>query len=224
MKNVTVVFDLDGTLVDTAPDLLAATNHVLASVDAPPVAMEGLRPTISFGARAMIEHGLKLAGQERSAAEVDALLDAFLEHYAQNIAVSSRPYPGAQIVLESLIEVGARLSICTNKREGLSRKLLTELKLLDHFHAIAGRDTLPVCKPDPGHLIGAIILADGNPNRAVMIGDSETDIQTAKTAGIPVIAVTFGYSARPIAEYEPDALADSYGELHQELSRIVATL
>ena len=220
MKHWTIVFDLDGTLVDTAPDLVRATNHVLATVDVPPAPVESIMPAISFGGRAMIGEGLKLAGRTLSESEIDELFAQFVEHYGENIAVESRPYPGAEVLLERFGEIGARLAICTNKREDLSRKLLHELDLLRHFHAVAGRDTLPIHKPDPGHLIGTIILADGNPNRAIMIGDSETDVRTAKTAGIPVVAVSFGYSASPVADFEPDAVINAFGELQPELERI----
>lgn len=224
MKNVTVVFDLDGTLVDTAPDLLAATNHVLERIDAPAIEAGQLRPTVSHGARAMIEKGLELAGRDLTEDGIESLLAQFLSYYDENIAVTSKPYPGAMVLLQSLSTAGARLAVCTNKREGLSRKLLNELSLAEHFHAIVGRDTLPVCKPDPGHLIGTVILADGNPNRAIMIGDSETDVTTAKVAGIPIIAVSFGYSDVPVSELQANGVANSYGELHHELSRLSANL
>ncbi len=224
MHNLTLVFDLDGTLVDTAPDLVNALNHALESVDVAPVALESVRASISGGARAMIEKALAMAQMELAPARIDELLEIFLEHYAVNIATVSRPYPGVVALLERLSELGTRLAICTNKREDLTRRLLRELGLLDHFHGVAGRDTLPVAKPDPGHLIGAIILADGNPNRAIMVGDSEVDIATAKTAGIPVVAVSFGYSARPLSELAPDAIIDGFGELPGHIRRLASRL
>jgi len=220
MKNLTIVFDLDGTLVDTAPDLLNATNHALEAVCVAPVGLEGVRASISGGARRMIERALEISGVELSQTKVDALLEIFLEHYVAHIAVESRPYPGVVALLARLREIGSRLAVCTNKLERPSRRLLHELALLDFFHAVVGRDTLPICKPDPAHLVGSVILADGNPNRSLMIGDSETDVATAKAAGVPIIAVSFGYSLRPIAELEPDAVIDSYGELPPHIKRL----
>ncbi len=114
---------------------------------------------------------------------------------------------------------GARLAVCTNKRADMSRQLLRDLRLLDRFMALAGRDTFPVCKPHPDHLIGAIRMAGGDPARAIMIGDSSTDIDTAKAAGVPVVAVTFGYTDIPVHEQSPDAVIDHYDELIPAIER-----
>ncbi|MBI1386249.1 MAG: HAD hydrolase-like protein [Rhizobiales bacterium] len=224
MRHLTFAFDLDGTLVDTAPDLARATNHALEQAGLSPVELEVILPSVSLGAAAMIETAMRHLGREPKPEEAGALLDAFLRYYEANIAVDSRPYPGAAIVLERLVDLGARVTICTNKREHLSRKLLHALDLARHCHAIVGRDTLPICKPDPGHLIGAIILADGNPNRAIMIGDSDVDVRTAQKAGIPVIGVSFGYSPEPIASYGPDAVIAGYGELEGAVQTLAARL
>jgi phosphoglycolate phosphatase len=125
-------------------------------------------------------------------------------------------------VLKGLSERGTRLAVCTNKREDLSRKLLKELNMDRLFRAIVGRDTLPVYKPDPGHLIGAIILADGNLDRAIMVGDSDVDVATAKRAGVPCIGVTFGYTAAPIATYQPEGLIDHYRDLETRMREVLA--
>ena len=225
MKNFTIVFDLDGTLVDTAPDLMMAVGHVLALVDIPSIDEQGVRNHISYGGRAMIAEGLRLAGRdEASDTDLDRMFDQFVDYYASNIAVKSRPYPGVELVLQGLNEAGARIAVCTNKREDLSRKLLKELGLHPYFHAVVGRDTLPVHKPDPGHLIGSIILADGNPGRAVMVGDSDVDIQTAKKAGIPVVGCSFGYSPVPLEQFEPDAVISGYGGLQDAITAAMKTL
>jgi phosphoglycolate phosphatase len=224
MKNVTLVLDLDGTLVDTAPDLVRATNHVMRSIGAPEAPGEQIRATVSHGARAMIVHALALAGRSMSDPEVDRLLDQFLGYYSENIARDSRPYPDAVEVLSSLAKRGTKLAVCTNKREELSRKLLRELKMDRLFSAIVGRDTLPVHKPDPGHLVGTIILADGNLDRAIMVGDSETDVQTAKRAGIPCIGVTFGYTPTPVATFKPEGLIDHYRDLEERMREVLAAL
>lgn len=213
MQNFTVVFDLDGTLVDTAPDLVGATNHALADLGLPAVGADILRPWISFGAQRMIVEALVHSGEPRPSSDVDRLLTLFLAYYEENIARESRPYPGVMDAIAALAAGGARLAVCTNKRESLSRSLLKALDLDRHFHGLAGRDTFPVCKPHPDHLLGAIRLAGGDPAHALMVGDSDVDIKTAKAAGVPVVAVSFGYTAIPVAELAPDCVIDHYHAL-----------
>lgn len=222
MREATIVFDLDGTLVDTAPDLIHATNHTMRLCGLPPVAAAELRPWIGFGARRMIVEALRYSGHERTDDEIDDLLAEFLTHYSANIAAASQPFDGAREVLKRLRSAGARLAVCTNKREALSRQLLTELDLLDLFDALAGRDTFPVCKPDPEHLFGSIRLANGHPARAIMVGDSPTDIATARAAGIRVVAVSFGYTDVPAEHLGADVLIDHYTQLEQALSDLLA--
>jgi phosphoglycolate phosphatase len=161
----------------------------------------------------MIVEGLNHSSQALPEAEIDRLLDLFLLYYEGNIARESRPYPGVVSAIEALAAEGAKLAVCTNKREGLSRSLLVALDLDRHFHALAGRDTFPVCKPHPDHLLGAVRMAGGDPRRALMIGDSDVDIQTAKAAGIPVIAVSFGYTDVPVSQLSPDRIIDHYDAL-----------
>lgn len=221
MRDLTLVFDLDGTLVDTAPDLIHATNHALLTLGHPPVTGETVRPWISFGARRMIEEALVSLGDSRTDPEIDTALERFLEHYADNIAVDSRPFPGTVAALDRFAARGARLAVCTNKRELLSVSLLDQLRLTAKFAGLAGRDTFPVSKPHPDHLLGAIQLAGGDARRAIMIGDSEVDIATAKAAGVPVVAVTFGYTSVPVADLEPDAIIDHYDELDAAVARIL---
>ena len=222
MRDTTLVFDLDGTLVDTAPDLILAVNHVLTSQGLELVPPERLQPEISFGGRHMIATGLRLRGVSFTETELDTLVDRFLEFYGHNIAVESRPFDGLVDVLEGCLSAGATLAVCTNKLEGMSRQLLDQLGLMRLFRALAGRDTFPICKPHPDHLLGAIRLAGGNPDRAVMVGDSEVDISTAKAARIPCIGVTFGYTHVPVAELGPDAVIDDYAELPAALSRVLS--
>ena len=221
LKDLTLAFDLDGTLVETAPDLIAATNHVLQAQGLAPVAPDVIRDEISFGARAMIEKGLKVSGVVREPSQVDRMLADFLAHYEANIAVHSRPFPHVIDVLRECRAQGSRLVVCTNKREHLSRVLLGELAMLDLFEGIAGRDTFAVCKPHPDHLLGAIKLAGGDHQRAVMVGDSNTDISTAKAAGVPSIAVTFGYTDVPAEELGADAVIGDYRSFHEALTRIL---
>ncbi|MEO1204829.1 MAG: phosphoglycolate phosphatase [Pseudomonadota bacterium] len=221
MNAATIVFDLDGTLVDTAPDLIRATNHVLALKGQPEVDPEFARPWISFGALRMITEAMQRAGLQLSDAEHTSLHDAFLVHYEANLAYSSRPFPGAETLLDHLKTQGAKLAVCTNKRESLSRKLLGELGLLDRFDAIVGRDTLPVYKPDPRHLLEAIIRAGGTPKKSIMVGDSDTDVKTARAADVPVVGVSFGYTQTPMAELNPDRLVHHYDDMHHALSHIL---
>lgn len=213
LRNSTLIFDLDGTLVDTAPDLIHALNHVLASIDCPLATETHIRPFISFGARRMIIEGLAVNGMSMSDEEIDRLLDIFLDFYASNLAVSSAPYPNLAETLDTATKAGALLGVCTNKREDLSLSLLRELELHDRFKAIVGRDTLDVCKPHPRHLTETVARAGGHPARSVMIGDSPTDVKTAKAAGIPVVAVSFGYSEVAPEELGADALIRDYADL-----------
>ena len=222
MRDVTVAFDLDGTLVETAPDLIAATNHVLNRAGLAPMAPEILRPAISYGALAMITKGFAQHGVTLSRADAEAELEQFLAYYTANIAATSHAYPGLEAALDHLAAQGARLAVCTNKRAGMSEQLLSDLRLRPRFAALAGRDTFPVCKPHPDHLIGAIRMAGGDPSRAIMVGDSNVDIATAKAAGIPIVAVTFGYTEIPVHEQSPDAVIDHYDELIPAIERILA--
>jgi phosphoglycolate phosphatase len=216
----TVVFDLDGTLIDTAPDLIAAVNHVLESDGFEPVEHSRLRPVISLGGRCMIEAGLGIRGATYSPHQIDALFRRFIAYYSRNMSVHSRPFSGLEDELDRIAAWGAKIAVCTNKREDLARQLLDELGLVDRFAALAGRDTFPVCKPHPGHLISTIEKAGGEPMAAVMIGDSETDVKTAKAAGIPVIGVTFGYTDVPVTALDCDAVITAYQELPVALDGI----
>jgi phosphoglycolate phosphatase len=221
MERYTIVFDLDGTLVETAPDLVRATNHVLVSCGLSAVPHDALRPIISFGARAMIKEGLRIQGATMSEVETDDLLARFLAFYGDNIAVGSHAFPGLEDALDTLAAAGARLAVCTNKQERPSRQLLDALGLTGRFQAIAGRDTFPVYKPHPDHLTGAIRLAGGSPDRAIMVGDSDTDVKTARAAGIPVIGVPFGYTDVPMTDLGPDAIVSHYDQLVEAVRHLI---
>ncbi|MGE0628851.1 MAG: HAD family hydrolase [Hyphomicrobiaceae bacterium] len=224
MDGLTLVFDLDGTLVDTAPDLICATNHVLGLRNLVPVEGDEVRPYVSFGARRMIEHALSLRSHQLPPEEVDHLLGEFLDFYVDNIAVESRPFELVPELLDAFAGRGLRLAVCTNKQEEMSRRLLTELGLADRFQAICGRDTFPVCKPHPDHLTGAISRSGGSAVRAVMVGDSETDVRTARAAKIPIIGVTFGYSDVSMRDLQADAVIDHYAEFEGALAQILPRL
>jgi len=213
MRGATLIFDLDGTLVDTAPDLVAATNHVLAGLALPGISEHALRPLVGHGAGFMVEHAIGPGAAKLSEEERKRLLDRFLDYYTRNIAVGSRPFEGTVPALERFRGAGAKLAVCTNKTERISRMLLEALGMSGLFSALAGRDTFPVFKPHPDHLLGTIELAGGDSARAVMVGDSRIDIATAKAAGVPVVAVTFGYTDIPVRELGPDKVIDHYDEL-----------
>jgi phosphoglycolate phosphatase len=222
LSGVTIVFDLDGTLVDTAPDLAAAANHVFASLGLAPISPAELHPFISHGSRAMIEQGLRRHGVSKTPDEIAELHALFFPYYADNIAVLSRPFEGIPALLDALLAAGARLAVCTNKFEALSRSLLRQLALHERFAAVAGRDTFDVFKPAPGHLTRTIALAGGQPDSAVMVGDSEVDIATAAAAGIPSIGVSFGYTPVPVRQLKPTAAIDHYREFMPTLERVLA--
>lgn len=221
LTDATIVFDLDGTLVDTAPDLAAATNHVFGQIGLAPVAPRDLHPFISRGSRVMIEEGLRLHGVTKSEDAITELHKLVLPYYAENVAVLSRPFDGIPELLDTLSQSGARLAVCTNKFEALSKALLRQLGMDHRFAVIAGRDTFDVFKPAPGHLTRTIEMAGGRTDRAVMVGDSEVDIATAAAAGVPSIGVTFGYTPRPIGEFNPGAVIDHYREFLPALEKVL---
>jgi phosphoglycolate phosphatase len=218
LRHATIVFDLDGTLVDTAPDLTNALNDVLVRRGHEAVQAETIRACVGHGAKAMIEEALRRVGAD---GDVDRMLAEFLVHYEANIAAKSRAYPGAVAALECLVEKGATLAICTNKREHLSRKLLQALDLTHYFAGLAGRDTFKVSKPHPGHLTRTIELAGGPPT-AVMVGDSDIDVMTANAAGVPIVLARFGYGPAPKDGARADAMIDCFDELQGRVEQLLA--
>jgi len=209
----TVVFDLDGTLVDTAPDLINALNFVLAREGVPPVSLHSARNLIGAGARRLIERGLELEGRTAGFEDITRLTNDFIDHYAAHIADVSRPFEGLETALDDLAARGYRFAVCTNKLEWLSRLLLEQLGLSSRFSAICGADTFGVSKPDPAILRQTIARAGGQLSSAIMVGDAGPDIGVARRAGIPVIGVEFGYTDVPIAEFKPDRLIAHMREL-----------
>lgn len=212
-----VAFDLDGTLADTAPDLTAALNHALDRLGRPPVPAQDVRHMVGHGARALLQKGLAATG-----AMDDALVEAgfpiFLEHYEAHIAATTTRFDGLDDALDALTARGVALAVCTNKLESLSRKLIDALGWRTRFAALVGGDTLPVRKPDPAPLFEAIRRAGGG--RAAFVGDSITDTDTARAASLPCIAVTFGFSDRPVEQLGATALIDHYDALIPTLERL----
>lgn len=216
----TIVFDLDGTLVDTAPDLTAALNAVMAREGRPLVPLDDVRHMVGRGARYLIERAMERTGAPVTAEAVRDLIDHFLVHYDANIAVTSRPFEGVETSLARLKAKGHRLGVCTNKPEALSLKLLRELKMLDLFPVVLGADSRAYRKPDPRHLTDVIAGLGGRADSAVLIGDSETDVKTARAAQVPVVVVSFGYTEIPVHELGADRVIDHYDALEAALASL----
>jgi phosphoglycolate phosphatase len=208
-----VVFDLDGTLVDTAPDLINALNFVLDREGLAPVPLHAARTMIGAGARKLIERGLELEGRFASLEDITRLTRDFIDYYAAHIADASRPFEGLEGALDELGRLGYRFAVCTNKLEWLSKLLLDRLGLSSRFSAICGADTFGVSKPDPVILQQTVARAGGQLSLAVMVGDAGPDIGVARRAGVPVIGVEFGYTEVPIADLKPDRLITHMREL-----------
>jgi phosphoglycolate phosphatase len=216
----TIVFDLDGTLVDTAPDLVDTLNIILAREGLPPVPFDTARNMIGGGARTLIERGLQAEGRPGIAAEVDRLYKDFVAHYGEHLADRSQPFPGAIAAIEELAARGCRFAICTNKLEWLSVRLLDALGISRHFAAVCGQDTFGVQKPDPQILLQTIRKAGGQSACAVMVGDSINDIEVARAAAVPVIAVDFGYTEIPVSALNPDVIIGDFGKLPAAVDRL----
>lgn len=205
-----VAFDLDGTLADTTPDLAAALNHALATLGRPAVPTQDVRHLIGHGARALLRKGLAVSGASDEAL-VERGFPHFIDFYANNICAGTTCYPGLEPVLDTLKARGVRTAICTNKPERLTHLLLDALGWAGRFDTVVGGDTLSVRKPDPAPLHEAVARAGGG--RAVFVGDSITDADTARAAALPFVAVGFGFSDRPVGELGADAVIDAYAEL-----------
>jgi phosphoglycolate phosphatase len=219
MKPPIIVFDLDGTLVDTAPDLLASMNHALKHVGLGPIADEGFSKYVGQGARVMLERAYETSGQVPAPETLDELMGHFLDYYQDTMPGLSRPYEHVLDAIGAFRAEGYIAAVCTNKIEANAVRLLEALEIDGLFSAICGQDTFPVRKPDPAHLTGTIAMAGGDPARALMVGDSETDIRTAQAARIPVVAVDFGYTDRHVSAFGPDTVISHYRELDPALAK-----
>lgn len=213
-----IVFDLDGTLVDTAPDLLDSLNHCLAISGLKTADRESLRRFVGQGGRVMIERAFAAQKKQADEAQLDNLVEEFREHYADHMPGHSTFFPGVLETMDRFSASGYELAVCTNKFEALSVKLLTSMGEAERFAAICGADTFAYRKPDPRHLTETIVRAGGNRERAIMVGDSRTDIDTAKAAGIPVVAVDFGYTDLPVQHYDPSRVISHFDEFTLEMA------
>jgi phosphoglycolate phosphatase len=219
---LTIVFDLDGTLIDTAPDLVETLNFILTQEGLAAIPFATARNMIGGGVERLIQRALTAEGRSALASEMARLYAAFIARYAAHIADRSQPFPHLETTLDSLAAAGHRLAVCTNKLEWLSIRLLQTLKLAQHFAAICGPDTFGVKKPNPEIFRRTVRRAGGEPARAIMVGDSRTDIDTARAAAVPVVAVDFGYSDVPIAGLLPDRLISSFADLPAAIDDLMA--
>lgn len=218
MTSPVLVFDLDGTLIDTAHDLLDSVNHCLDHVGLNPVDPASLHRFVGHGGRIMIQRALRSHGHPGSDTDVDELLPLFMQHYSTNMPGKSLPYPGALDAVDRFAKAGFRIAICTNKLQLLSDTLIKGLGLSDRFAAICGADRFAFRKPDRRHLTETINAAGGIQDGSIMVGDSKTDIDTAKAAGLPVVAVDWGYTDTHVSNLGPDVVISHFDELTLELA------
>jgi phosphoglycolate phosphatase len=219
MTRPTIVFDLDGTLIDTAPDLLDSLNHSLEAGGLARAEAAALKGFIGYGGKVMIEKAYAAQQKALATEEHDRLYALFVEHYNGAMPGRSLPYPGVIEALDRFEAAGYIMAVCTNKFEAMAVRLLTALGMAHRFVTITGQDTFAFRKPDPRHLLETIAKAGGDPANAVMVGDSRTDIDTAKAAGVPVVAVDFGYTERHVREFEPSVIISHFEELTLDLAR-----
>jgi phosphoglycolate phosphatase len=216
-----LVFDLDGTLVDTAADIHLVLADVLAEEGLPAPAPAAVRGMIGDGARALVERALAAAtGKAPEPSRVDRLGARFRARYAEVPCRASAVYPGGRELLERAAAGGLRLGLCTNKPQEATEGLLAALGLSGWFGAVVGGDVLPVRKPDPGHLAAVLAALGTPPARAAMVGDSRNDLLTARALGVPCVLVSFGYTAVPAAELGADAVVDRLEDLPDALARL----
>ena len=218
----TIVYDLDGTLADTAEDLVATLNWLLAKEGLKPMPVESAGSLVGAGARALIERGFAASGKTLDAPAMEALFADYLSYYSAHIMDRSRLYPGVDKALAAFAHAGWRQAVCTNKTESLAKLLITKLGIAERFAFICGQDTFGIGKPDAKPLLGTIAASGGASERAVMVGDSGTDILTARAANVPVIAVDFGYADVPVKDLGPDRVISHFDQLMAACEALLA--
>jgi phosphoglycolate phosphatase len=215
-----IVFDLDGTLAETAADLVATLNFILAREGLPTVSTQDARKMVGMGARKLISRGFEAGGASLDDARLELLFRDFLDHYEEHVAVHSHLYEGVERALDRFEAAGFSFAVCTNKIEAPSVKLLQALGVAQRFRAICGQDTFAWWKPDPRALLSTIDRAGGDPRACVMVGDSRTDIDTAKAAKIPVVAVDFGYTDIHVSQLGPDKVISHFDQLWEAVAEV----
>ena len=224
LKPPLVVFDLDGTLAETAGDLMGALNHVLAGDGLPPLPVEEARNLLGAGGRALLRRGYASAGRALEDDRLEELFGRFLAHYEAHIADHSHLFDGVVAALDRLGARGFVFAVCTNKLEHAAKLLLGRLGVARRFAAISGQDTFGVSKPEAGALLSTIDRAGGDAGRTVMVGDSITDIATARAARVPVVAVDFGYTDKPVEELGPDRVIGHFDELDGAVDALLGAM
>lgn len=222
LNGAAILFDLDGTLVDTAPDLAGTMNEVLAKLGFPALPVEHVRTLVGHGARALLLRGLETHGRTVSTDELDQMLSAFLDIYASRIAKESRLFQRAQVTLDLLIAGGASLGVVTNKPEYLSKLLLDALGIADRFGVLVGRETAPRPKPHADPVLFAVSRLNAPIHRTVLVGDTDTDVAAARAAGVRVLLVRHGYASVPPEELGADAVIDGFPDLITALTPLLA--
>jgi len=206
MAAACVIFDLDGTLIDSAPDLLGTLNVLMSDLGRRPLKLDEVRHAIGHGAKSLIRNGALLTGDALEEAEIDVLFEKYLAHYSANIVVKTKPFPGAREVLEALKQNGTALAVCTNKLDSLTHRVLEALNLKSYFDVIVASDTYEKMKPDPMGILNIMNETGAAPEATLFVGDSKTDLDAARAAGVDVVLVDFGYSKIPVYQLKPDAI------------------
>ena len=222
MPAPTIVYDLDGTLADTAEDLVATLNWLLGREGLQPLKVETAGSLLGAGARALIKRGFAASGKTLDPQAIEAMFADYLKYYNAHIAVRTRLYPGVDKALAAFARAGWRQAVCTNKIEVSAKLLIAKLGITERFAFICGQDTFGVGKPDAKPLLMTIVAAGGARERAIMVGDSSTDIQAARAAGVPVVAVDFGYADVPVAELGPDRVISHFDQLMDACDALLA--
>ncbi|MEI7599124.1 MAG: HAD family hydrolase [Aestuariivirga sp.] len=217
----TLLFDLDGTLVDSAGDLSGSLDTLMAEKDLSPIGIATGRQLIGHGIANLVRNALKLRGESEDEGDIAIDLARFMDIYASRLTRLTRPYPGVVETLEVLKSQGWSMGVCTNKREKFATSIVEDLGLSRFFEVVSGPDTFGVGKPDPRQL-SEMVKAAGGRHPALFVGDSEVDVAAAKAAGMPVIALTYGYSKIPLDTLAPDALLSSFGDVPQAISEIMS--
>ncbi|ADG11398.1 phosphoglycolate phosphatase [Caulobacter segnis] len=223
LNGATIAFDLDGTLVDTAPDLVGSLNAILAEEALPALPFDEVRLMVGRGARALLERGFAAAGAPLDAEHAPALVQRFIALYLTRIADESAPFPGVVETLTDLKAAGARLVVCTNKLTHLSVALLDATGLTPFFDAVVGADSAPAAKPDGRHVAAAVAAAEGDLARAVMVGDSINDALGARNAGVPSVLVSFGYTEDPVETLGGDLVVHSFLDVPKACITLLAS-
>jgi phosphoglycolate phosphatase len=216
----TLIFDLDGTLVHSAPDLARALNHTLARYGVGAMSVEAVSGLTGDGIPKLVERGFGASGFRLTNRKLEEAIRTFESHYAKNAVVDSELYPGAQSLLDALTKAGMKLAVCTNKLEPIARDILEKLRVAHCFEIILGGHAKRPRKPDPAPLWEAVEKSGGSADRTVMIGDSKVDLDAARAARIPVILVSFGYSKVPASQLGADAVIDSLSDLPEALAAL----